>query len=190
VVLFGNQGSRGGGGDDSVDDVRVEFGNQGSRGGGDDSVDDVRFEFGNQGSYGGDDDSVDDVRVKSTPIRGCSGSSGNGENGDESGVVGGDGENGDDSGVVGGDGENGGDSGSDYSEDGVGSLGTNNDVCVFTRGDGMASPPSGNLFVDTVALSYQEHLQSALALFAKYPHLFKSNSGSVSPLSVAASQDS
>jgi hypothetical protein len=195
-VEFGNQGSRGGD-DDSVDDVRVEFGNQGSRGGGDDSVDDVRVEFGNQGSHGGDDDSIDDVRVESTPRRGCSNSSGNGENGGDSGVVGGDGKNGGDSGVVGGDGKNGGysgvvggDSGSAYSEDGVGSLGTNDDVCVFTRGDGIMSPPSGNLFVDTAALSDQDHTQSALALFAKYPHLFKSNIGSGSTLSVAASHDS
>jgi hypothetical protein len=54
----------------------------------------------------------------------------------------------------------------------------------------MASPPSGNLFVDTAAFSDKEHLQSALALFSKYPHLFKSNIGSDSQLSVAASQDS
>jgi hypothetical protein len=187
MALFGNQGSRGGGGGgggDSVDDVRVEFGNQGSCGGGDDSVDDVRVEFGNQGSRGGVDDSVDDVRVESTPRRGCSRSSSDGENGGDSGVVGGDGENGGDSGVVGSD------SGSAYSEDGVGSLGTNDDVCFLMKGDGMASPPSGNVFVDTAALSDQEHLQSALALFAKYPHIFKSNIDSGRPLSVAASHDS
>jgi hypothetical protein len=123
--------------------------------------------FGNQGSRGGDDDSVDDVRVESGPRLVCI-------------EIGGD--NGGDCGV--------GDSVSAYSEDGVGSLGANDDVCVFTRGDGMASPPSGNLFVDTASFSDQEHLQLALVLFAKYSHLFKSNIGSGSPLSVVASQDS
>jgi hypothetical protein len=131
------------------------FVNQGSRGGDDDNVDDVRVEFVNQGSRGVYDDSVDDVWVESTPRRGCRG---DGNNGGNSGV-------------------GGGDRGSAYSEDGVGSLGTDDDVCDFTRGDGMASPHSDNLFVDTAALSDQEHLQSALALFAKYPHLFKINSG-------------
>jgi hypothetical protein len=175
MALFGSQGSRGGGGggggDDTVHDVRVAFGNKGSHGGGDDIVDDVWVEFGNQGSHGGDDDSVDDVWVEKTPIRGCSGSSGDGENGGDSGVVGDH-------------------SGSAYSEDGVGSVGTNDDVCVFMRGDGMASRPSGNSFVDTATLSDQENLQSALDFFFKYPHLFKSNIGSGSPLFFAASQDS
>jgi hypothetical protein len=61
-----------------------------------------------------------------------------------------------------------------------------NMMFVFSRrGDGMA----GNLIFDTAAFSDQEHLHSALALFAKYPHLSKSNSGSDSPLSVVVSQD-
>jgi hypothetical protein len=124
--------------------------------------------FGNQGSRGGgDDDSVDDVRVESTTRCGCSDSGGR------------DGKSG-----VGGC-----DSGGGYSDDGVHSLGVDDDVCFFTRGDGMASPSSDNVFVDTTALSDQEHLQSYLALFTKYPHLFKSNIGSGGPLSVAASQD-
>jgi hypothetical protein len=164
MALFGNQGSHGCGGENSDDDVRVECGNQGSRCGGGDSVDDVRVELGKQGSHGGDDDRVDDMWVESISRRGCSVSSG--------------------------DGDIGGDSGSACSEYGVDSLGTKYDVCVFKRGDGMASPPSGNLFVDTAALSDQDNLQSAVALFARYPHLFKSNSASGNPLYVAASQDS
>jgi hypothetical protein len=124
--------------------------------------------FGNQGSRAGDDDSVDDVRVESTPRRGCSGSSGGDDN------------DGGDSG-----------SGSGYSNDGVGSLVIDDEVCVFTGGDGMMSPRSSNLFFDTTAFSDQERLQSALALFAKFPRFFKqSNRGSGSPLPVAASQDS
>jgi hypothetical protein len=67
-------------------------------------------------------------------------------------------------------------------------LGFDDDVFVFTKGDGMVSPSSGNLFFDTAAFLDQEHLHSAFALFSKKSHTFKSNSGSGSPLSVVASQ--
>jgi hypothetical protein len=71
-----------------------------------------------------------------------------------------------------------------------GNGGVRDDVVVSTRGNGMASPPSCNVCVDTAALSAEESLQSALALFTKYPNLFKNTSGSDIPLSITVIHES